>query len=141
MGPIIAILIFLAIGIGYLYLMSTQGKLKTGEQLIYKEDNVKCTFKAVAAIRWATRNVEITNKRIIEKSSGLCLTSVTLNPTIKDKFGVINVLHADTTKISKDEKGQECLELNCSSGNITRHFKIRYYLKDFSQVKTWLGES
>ena len=141
MGPIIAILIFLTMIIGYLYLMSSQGRLVAGEQLIYKEDNVKHTFKAVAAMLWATRNIEITNKRVIEKDLGLCVRTVTLDPSIKDSFGIVNVLHADRKNIINDEKGKGCLELICDTGNISRHFSIRYYLKDFSQVRALIEES
>jgi len=139
MVPIIAFAIFVAIFIVYIQLMKTQGNLKEDERIIYKEDGVKCFFKSLSAISWYTRNIQVTDRRIIEKYAGLFgivfVHNITLNPSIKDEFGIINVLHADTTKVTIDENSKECLELICKSGNITRHFTIRYYLKDFSKIK------
>ncbi len=139
----VLILIFIGGLLAYVGLGRYQLKLVSGERLIHTEDNVKQAEKILAGVAvgigWNTLHVDVTNKRVIEKASGMCKRSITLNPDVKDAFGIINVLHADTAMVKNDEEGKECLELTCQSGNITRHFRVRYYFKDFSTIRVLLS--
>lgn len=130
---------FFVILIGYnLYFWHTQGKLKADERLLYKEDGVRSNF---AGIRSGISNIEITDKRIIEKNSmGTLLRSIVL-PKVTGKFPPFGVGYAKTASIVQDKNGGTCLEVNCSGRFNILRYKIRYYLGDFSQIRILLKEN